>query len=642
MSTNETDKVTLNQDDTTPFWSGVISVVCIMFTLFQVYTAGFGQFPTLIQRSIHAAFCLVLCFLILPTFKGKAWKGRPDLLNIILSLISAGLCIYVVINYDRLMESIGLEASLYEVIMGGVLLLLVLEAARRATGLILPALATATIVYALLGGQIQGNWGHAGFSFQYVIEYLYLGTEGLWGVLTGISATLVAVFIIFGAILMATGGAESFMKIALLLGGKSYGGAAKVATVGSGLFGMLSGAAIANVATTGNFTIPMMKRLGYKKHFAAGVEATASSGGQITPPIMGAGAFIMSELVSQPYLKIALAATVPAFLFYTCVWISIDLEARKTNLKRVPSEEIPSVRSVLNWRTSGSLFFTITVVLASMLMGHTPTKAAFFGIMANLIFYMFRYPFTKNKLIQRIKVLLNGVEQAGRSMVTVVTLLICAQIVISMISLTGLGIKLSEMIMGASAGSVVLALGLAAIVSLILGMGVPTTAAYVLAASVVGPALNMMGVDILSAHMFIFYCAILSGLTPPVCTAVFAASSIADANWLKVAGASIRLAIMKFIIPFFFIYRPSILFVGHWAAILQTIVVSVISAYLFAIGTVGYYRSPINIFFRIVIIVVAVTLIVPGLVSDLIGLTFMVSLVVWQKLKIKNIKSVNV
>ena len=254
----------------------MIGVVCILFTLFQIYTAGFGQYPNMIQRSIHAAFSLVLCFLILPAFKGRPFRGRPSGFNIALASISVFLCIYIVFSYDRLMESIGLEAMPHEVVMGGVMILLVLEAARRATGVMLPILAATTIGYALLGGYIPGTWGHAGFSFQYVIEYLSLGPEGLWGVLTGISATLVAAFIIFGAILLSTGGADSFMKIALLLGGRSYGGAAKVATVASGLFGMLSGAAIANVATTGNFTIPMMKRLGYRDEFAAGVEATAA------------------------------------------------------------------------------------------------------------------------------------------------------------------------------------------------------------------------------------------------------------------------------------------------------------------------------------------------------------------------------
>ena len=637
MTAKEKERHSSPSKETRSVWGLLISIVCILFALFQIYTAGFGQYPNMIQRSIHAAFSLVLCFLILPTFKGKPSKGRPSVFNIILALVSVILCIYIVFSYDRLMESIGLEALPREIIMGGVLILLVLEAARRATGVILPLLASATMGYALLGEHIPGGWGHAGFNFQYVIEYLYLGPVGLWGVLTGISATLVAAFIIFGAILLTTGGAESFMKIALLLGGRSHGGAAKVATVASAFFGMLSGAAIANVATTGNFTIPMMKRLGYKDHFAGGVEATASSGGQITPPIMGAGAFIMSELIGQPYLKIALSAMVPAFLFYTCVWISIDLEARKTKLKRVPPEEIPPVRSVINWRTSGPLALTIGVLLTSMLMGHTPTKAAFFGIMTNLGLFMFTKSFSKDQFLRRCKVLLAGVEQAGKGMVTVVTLLICAQIVISMISLTGLGVKLSEMIIGASAGSLFLALILAAVVSLIMGMGIPTTAAYVLAASVVGPALNMMGIDLLQAHMFIFYCAILSALTPPVCTAVFTAATIAEANWLKVAGVSIRLAIMKYIIPFFFIYRPSILFIGNWYNIIETIFVSWMSAYLFAIGTVGYYRVPINVFLRVVILAVALILIIPGMTSDLIGVFFMGGLIIWQRIKAKHL-----
>lgn len=613
-------------------WRSILGLICILFTVFQIYTAGFGQYPNMIQRSIHAAFSLVLCFLMMPTFKDRRPARQPSIFNILLSLISAFLCIYIVFSYDRLMESIGLEAMPYELVMGALMILLVLEAARRATGIMLPILAAATIGYALLGGYIPGNWGHAGFSIQYVIEYLYLGPEGLWGVLTGISATLVAAFIIFGAILLTTGAAESFMKIALLLGGRSYGGAAKVATVASGLFGMLSGAAIANVATTGNFTIPMMKRLGYRDEFAGGVEATASSGGQITPPIMGAGAFIMSELISQPYLKIALSAILPAFLFYVCVWISIDLEARKIHLQRVPPEDIPPAKTVLNWHASGPLVLTIGVLLASMLMGHTPTKAAFFAIMTNLTLFIFTSSISKKSFAERCRVLMSGVEKAGRGMVMVVTLLVCAQIVIAMISLTGLGIKLSELIIGASSGSVFLALILAAVVSLIMGMGIPTTAAYVLAASVVGPALNMMGINLLSAHMFIFYCAILSGLTPPVCTAVFAAATIARAPWLKVASVSIRLAIMKYVIPFFFIYRPSILFIGHWYNIIETIFVTWMSAYLFAIGTVGYYRIPINILLRILILAVAIVLIIPGIATDLIGIFFLGGLFAWQRI----------
>ncbi len=575
---------------------------------------------------------------MLPARKGKPTGERPSVINIALAAASAVLCIYIVINYDRLMESLGVEAKPYEVVMGGVFILIVLEAARRATGWFLPVIAAASTGYALLGGYIPGYWGHPGFSVQYVVEYLYLCAEGIWGILTGISATLVAAYVIFGSILLTTGGAASFMQIALLVGGRSYGGAAKVATVASGLFGMLSGSAIANVATTGNFTIPMMKRLGYTDHFAGGVEATASSGGQITPPIMGAGAFIMSELIGQPYLKIAFSAVLPALLFYTCVWVSIDLEARKADLKRVPPEEIPKARDVFNWRTSGPVSLTIIVLLTSLFMGHTPTKAAFLAIVVNVFLFMIVNTPTKAAFIERCRVLWAGVEQAGRGMVTVVSLLVCAQITIAMISLSGVGIKLSEMIIGASSGNLFLALVLAASVSLILGMGIPTTAAYVLAASVVGPALQMMDVAPLCAHMFIFYCALLSGLTPPVCTAVFAAATIADTRWGKVAAVAIRLAVMKYIIPFFFIYRPSILLMGRWFNVLETAVVSWMSATLLAVGTVGFYRSPIHPFVRVVLLGAALTLIIPGLKYDLIGVLFMGGLIIWQQTQKKRMR----
>ena len=613
------------------FWPYAIGGVSIAFVAFQLYTAGLGQFPDMIQRSIHAGFGLMLTFLLLPGFGKDRQDKKPGIPDLLMAFASAGLCLYVVLNYNRLMEEIGLQASQSEVLMGMGLIILILESARRATGPILPCIASAGILYALCGDYIPGSWGHAGFDTQYVVEYLYLGTEGIWGVLTGISATLVAAFIIFGAILLTTGGAESFMKMALVMGGRSYGGAAKVATVASALFGMLSGSAIANVATTGNFTIPMMKKLGYRNTFAGAVEATASSGGQITPPIMGAGAFIMSELIRLPYLDIALAATLPALAFYTCVWLSIDLEARKMGLSRLPADQIPSFASVFSLKSSGPIYMTVAVLLTSLFMGHTPTKAAFWAIVVNIFLFLVLGKWDGQSLKSRLSTMVVGIERAGRGMVTVVSLLVCAQIIIAMISLTGLGIKLSDMLISASGGHLFLALLLAAVVSLILGMGIPTTAAYVLAASVVGPALMMMDVNPLSAHMFIFYCAILSGLTPPVCTAVFAAASIADAPWLKLAGTSIRLAIMKYIIPFFFIYRPSILLLGSWQSVMETIAVTWISALMFAVGSVGYYRQAIIWPLRIIILGVGAVLILPGATTDIIGIGAFLGLLAWQK-----------
>lgn len=599
----------------------IVGIICVLFVLFQLYTAGYGPFPTLIQRSVHAAFGVGLAFLLLPTFKRSTPLGLPNLFNVFLSLAYVVFCLYIVFNYDRLMTGIGVAAHTYEIYMGIILILLTMEAARRSTGVLLPLMVALLIAYAYLGDYIPGYWGHRGFGFDYIIEYLYLGPEGIWGQLTGISATLVAVFIIFGSILLTTGGSRAFMQIALFLGGRSRGGAGKVALVGSALFGMLSGSAIANVATTGNFTIPMMKRLKYPSAFAGGIEATASSGGQITPPIMGAGAFIMAELTGIPYLTIIIAAFLPALLFYICVWVSIDLEARKMGLPLIPSEEIPTARSVFNWKMSGPVLITIAVLIGILFMGYTPTRAAFLAVITNLALYLFVNPLNKREFIERCRNVYAGIVSAGRGMITVVCLLVCAQMAIAIISLSGVGIKMSELVIGVGAGSLFLSLILAFVVSMVLGMGIPTTAAYVLAASVIAPALNVLGVDVLPAHMFIFYCALLSGLTPPVCTAVFTAASIANAPWLNVAWASIRLALMKYILPFFFIYRPEILMTGNWYAIARTILMTIISANLIAIATVGFYRKRIHIAVRFATMGAGFMLIIPGFFYDAFGMS---------------------
>lgn len=616
-----------------------VGVICVAFVFFQLYTAGFGAYPTLIQRSIHAAFGVGLAFLILPTFArstmSKGASGLPSLFNVILSIVYVGLCLYIVFNYDRLMTGIGVAGQTHEYIMGILLILLTMEAARRSTGVILPILSAVLIFYAYMGDSIPGYFGHRGFGIDYIIEYLYLGPEGIWGQLTGISATLVAAFIIFGAILLSTGGADAFMKIAIFLGGRSRGGAGKVALVGSGLFGMLSGSAIANVATTGNFTIPMMKRLKYPAHFAGGVEATASSGGQITPPIMGAGAFIMAELTGIQYTTIIIAAALPALLFYICVWVSIDLEARKKELALISPEDIPSAKEVFNWKLTGPVLVTLAVLLGALFMGFSPARAAFVAVITNLGLFLFVNPLNKEDFIERCRKVYAGIESAGRAMITVVCLLICAQIAIAVISLTGIGIKMSQLIIGVGAGHLLLSLILAAVVSLILGMGIPTTAAYVLAASVIAPALSMLGVDQLPAHMFIFYCALLSGLTPPVCTAVYTAASIANANWLSVAWVSIRLALMKYILPFFFIYRPEILMIGSWYAISRTILITIISANLIAIGTVGFYRRNMNVPVRLIAIGIGVMLIYPGFYYDILGLTLFIVLAGWERIREK-------
>jgi TRAP transporter 4TM/12TM fusion protein len=452
---------------------------------------------------------------------------------------------------------------------------------------------------------------------------------------TGLSANLISIFIIFGAFLLATGAAESFMSLAMIAAGKFPGGAAKVATVSSALFGMLNGAAVANVATTGNFTIPAMKRLGYRPAFAGAVEATASSGGQITPPIMGAGAFVMAELLGISYTTVMQAAVLPAFLFYACIWMSIGVEARRENMQPFDRSEIPPLAEVLHWRKIGPLALTIGVMLTSMFSGNTPTLAAFYGICTNLVLFLVIGSFKWTALRERLLRIAEGVRLARNGIVTIIALLVSAQIALALIGLTGIGIKLSEQIIAVGVhGGLFVSLLLALIVALILGMGMPTTAAYLLAAAVTVPALSAIGIDPLAAHFFVFYGALLSALTPPVCTAVFTAAVIANEHWWPIALDSIRLAAMKYILPFFFIYRPEVLLAGSTLEILWVVAIGLICAFLFAIGTGGYYLRRIGNPLRFVCVLTAMTIPAGSLYLDAVALALALVVVVRQKRQI--------
>ncbi len=612
-------------------FSWIIRAILWGFTLFQLSTAGFGLLPDMIQRSIHVCFALALTFLLIPAFKGRKHSRRIFVIDISFVAMSVLGCGYIIIEFPRLIQSLGVQGTNFELFLGTLLTILILETSRRNTGFIMPMLAIIIIAYGLWGHYLPGKWSHPRITYAYIIEYLYLDVEGIWGFVTGLSASLVAAFVIFGAVIQSTGAGDSFLKWAIFLGGRSYGGAAKMAVFSSALFGMISGSAMANVATTGNFTIPMMKRLGYQPEFAGAVEATASSGGQITPPIMGAGAFIMAELINLPYLRIALAGALPAFLFYLCIWFALDFEARKTKSQLIPKEIIPHWREVFSWKNTGPLALTVGVLFYFLFMGYTPAKAAFYSVIVNSFLFLFVNDLRWNALKNRLKIMLLSLEMAGKSLLMVASIIACAQIVISMVAMTGLGIKLSEAIISASAESFLMALFLSAAVALILGMGIPTTAAYLLSASVVGPALMMLGLDPLPAHMFIFYYAILSGLTPPVCTVAYAAAGIAEANWMGTAMIAIRLAIMKYVIPFFFIFRPSILFIGSAEKIIETFIITSLSALLFAAGTIGYFLRPLNYFLCGLLIIVGFILIVPGIWLDLIGALSVISLYLWQK-----------
>jgi TRAP transporter 4TM/12TM fusion protein len=604
----------------------VAGAIAILFTLFQLCTAYAGAFPDLIQRSIHIGFAMILGFMLYgaTTRSPRDRASYPDLLLAFLGIV---VCAYAAGNYDRIMMDPG-ESNDLDLIFGIIATLLVLEMTRRILGWILPVIAIAMIGYAYLGPYFPDALAHRGFGPAYILETIYLSTSGIWGNVTGVSATIMAGFLIFGSLLYYTGGGETFVDLAKAIAGRSYGGPAKVSCFSSALFGTISGSAVANVVVDGVFNIPLMKKLGYRPEFAGAVEATASTGGQIMPPVMGAGAFIMAEFTSTPYLKIALAATIPALLYYLGVTASVHFGARKDNLARIPRELIPSIRKTLP--KSASLFVPVALLVYLMMTGRDPTTSVLWATVISAVLYLAGVRSIAD-LKERTVNLVKALEAGGKSIVLVAALCACAQIVIGMVNLSGLGIKMSEMVIGLSMGVEFLGLFFTMIVCLILGMGLPTTAAYVLAASVAAPALIKMGVVPIAAHLFIFYFAIISAITPPVCAAVYAAAAIARSNWLTTGWLAVRMGLAGFVAPFLFVYRPGLLLIGSPTDIIWSSLVSATAIFSLAGAAIGYFGDRCRWYESLMLFGCAAFLIMPGLATDLIGLTAAAMIYIYQK-----------
>ncbi|MGM0984972.1 MAG: TRAP transporter permease [Pseudomonadota bacterium] len=522
-----------------------------------LYTAATGPFESLIQRSIFLALVILLGLTVYPLGAGTRWRPLGIALDLVLAVGAVLACGYVAMNAERILVELP-WASTRDMLFTGVLLVAILELSRRAIGLIFPLLVVAGLGYAWFGAAIPGPLGHRGFDLVYITETIYLGDLGVWGMLVGVAATTIAAFVLFGSLLLHTGGGQTFMDLALRISGRSPGGAAKVATVASGLFGMVSGSAVANVATTGNFTIPMMKRLDYPRPFAAAVEAVASTGGQIAPPILGAAAFIMAEILGESYLRIALAALLPAILFYLGVFLTIHLVAQRRNLRVVPADELPGWRDVLRPERIVPILAALGGLFFGVLNGRSIQLSAFYGIMMTVFTFVPFALLARTPLQEIFGKLLSGLMDAGRGMVIIGVLLAGAQILVAMIGMTGIGVTLASLIVNVGGESLFLVAGIVGGVCLILGMGIPTTAAYVLVASVLAPALTTIGVEPLIAHLFVFYFATLSVITPPVCVAVFVASGIAGTNWLPAAGEAVRLAAAIYVIPFLLLIYPAL------------------------------------------------------------------------------------
>jgi TRAP transporter 4TM/12TM fusion protein len=597
------------------------AVVCTAFGVFQFYTAGRRPMLGVIQFAIHLAFALTIVLWAHPLRKSKPRRTVPvyDLVCIAVAIAAA---VYAILHAMPIMDFSYVESNL-DLVLGVSLLLLVLEASRRSLGLVFPVLVGLSILYALFGRWVPGQFGHEGFSWDLIVRNLYVTPQGFWGIMLQISATLLAIFLIFGAVLLKTGGGEAFLDIAFLASARTRGGPAKVAAVASGLFGTISGSAVANAATIGTFTIPLMRRAGFSKEFAAATEAVAGTGGMIMPPIMGAGAFLIAEFLGISYVKVAWAAIMPALLYYAGLIVSIHLEAVKNDFRTVPAEE---ERLILSRLTPKKVFLPLIPVGALIFAFSTGYTVQFGAYWASILaialtIFMVEARGIGPRLLAVLRITLKSMEAAGKSIAEIAVLLASAQIVVSMLGLTGLAVKFSDLLVSIGQQNMVATLILAMVVLLILGMGIPPTAVYVLGGSIVVPALAALGLKPLPAHLFVFYWSCLGAITPPVCAAVYVTSSLADSNWWRSGWLAVRLGLAGFIVPYMFVYSESLLLSGSLFDILYAAVPAFAGVFCLGTFAVGYFAGPIGWGRRSLMAMAGVMLIQPGIATDLMGLT---------------------
>ncbi len=598
------------------FYAKLIKYAAIGFTLFQLYTAFFGLLPHMAQRSIFIGLGLFIMIgrnkFIADTKPGS----KIPIYDLILMAIVLVATLYVTFTYPDLIRR-RLHPTQLEYFFTLALLVIGFDVARRSIGWPLPILATIFLIYAFYGPYFPGVWSHRGMGLQMFVGRMYLGDSGYWGMMASISTRIIAIFYIFGLIVVGVGGGDSFIKIALRLAGRFRGGAAKVATVGSSLMGMISGSGMANAAATGSLTIPMMKRLNYKPEFAAGVEAVSSTGGQIMPPIMGAGAFMMAEITGIPYLSIVVAAIIPAFLFYFGDMLVIDLRSRKDGIAPVPAEEIPTWKESFNIEALLQLIIPVGLIVGFLMRG---ASVQYSGTMALAwVLAVFLLINRKYNIKEKMKILIDSFEKSGNSLANLAALAFVAQVVVSLITATGGGPKFSQLIVSIGGENLVLVLLLSMGACIVLGMGMPTTAAYIMSASLVAPALVNLGIPTITAHMFVFYFAIMSTITPPVCTGIYAASTIADVDWVKTVPDAIKLGLVGFIVPFMIIYNPSLLLDGSPGRIILVVAIKMVGITALAFTTIGYIHKPLNFFYRLIFFIGAIITITPGWLSSILG-----------------------
>ncbi|WP_333781417.1 TRAP transporter permease [Brevibacillus thermoruber] len=603
----------------------LVSGVAIAFALYHLYAAYAIPFVTLKHRSLHVAIVLCLIFLLYPGRK-KASRKHLSLLDAVLAVVSLGTAGYIFIYYLDIVNRGGIPSAL-DVTFATITCLLVLEASRRVAGWELTAMAAIFVAYAYLGPYLPGEFGHRGYTLSDIFNYMYVTTEGIFGDAIAVSASFIILFIIFGAFLSKSGMGTLFNDLSLALAGSSKGGPAKVGVIASAVHGSINGSAVASVVTTGSFTIPMMKRVGYKPEFAAAVEATAAVGGQILPPVMGAAAFIMAETLGVPYVTIAIAALIPAVMYYFGLLVQVHLRADRDNLQGLSRDELPKVKDVL--RERGHLLLPLILLVALLMMGYTPTLVAVVTIVATVIIAALR-PSSR----MGFRDILAALETGVRDTLGVAAACASVGITVGVFSLTGLGLKLANIILMMGSGSLFMTLFFTMIASIILGLGLPSIPCYIITATMAAPALSTFGVDPLASHLFVFYFGAIANLTPPIALAAFAGAGIAGSDPQRTGWISCKLALAGFIVPFIFIYKPGLMILNSSVLDIAVAAVTTILAVLaLAAATEGFLLTRLNWAMRLVLIGAGVLLIFPEAVYMGTGLAAMVAVLMYQFLK---------
>ena len=596
----------------TGFWKKYVYVLGIIAVLFHFYVLVIHPISYWRLYLMHILFGMLLVYAIYKP--GKKFKDTVPWYDVLLMLAGIGTVIYCITAERGMAYRMGSNPTTADLIAISIILLLLLEGTRRIYGMILPTVAIVFLLYCHFGQYFSGGLGHSGYSWKKTISYM-LGYEAVFGSPMNASATMVFLFMVFGAFLTFSGAGPFFIDLAMSLAGSKRGGPAKVAVISSALFGTVSGNSVANVVSTGAFTIPLMKSVGYKPKFAAAVEATASSGGQIMPPILGSAAFIMAELIGAPYSEIMLASIIPALLYFFTVFLMVDIEAAKNNLTGVSKEELPKRKYVLQ-----NLYMLLPLVVLTIVMtvlNQSAIRAASWGILSCIIVHII-----KNRKFS-FKEIMDAMADGAKSASGMICACGTAGIVVGVLNMTGAGIKFASFVVEVANGHLLVALILTMIASLILGMGLPTSASYIICAAVAAPALIDMGLTAIQAHMFVFYFACISAITPPVAMAAYAGATISGSKPMEVGFTACKLGICAFIVPFMFCYAPTLLWKGAAGDIIVTIITALIGATMLSYGLqryAGCFSLPLGIIPACILIASALLMIIPGTVTDLMGI----------------------